>query len=69
MSTCKCGASVSFVQTREGERLPLESYGTTVGPRFVVSDYSTTPWTAEAIDPTSRAEGHSDHRESCPFRQ
>lgn len=68
MSQCKCGATVTFVQA-EVERLPLETFGTTMGERWVVTDFTTEPWTAIKLDPTSPVEGHPDHRVACPFTQ
>lgn len=49
--------------------MTLESWSTTMGERYVINDFSTEPWTATALDPTVAAEGHPDHRESCPYQQ
>lgn len=69
MARCPgCGVTVTFVQV-DGAVLPVEVWATTMGPRVVVEDYDTEPWTASRLDPTSAYEGHSDHRETCPAIQ
>lgn len=79
MASCKCGASVAFVQVGHSASsdlemavaeslVPLERYETTEGPRYVVTDFQSLPWIAEAVDPTSNRVGHADHRESCPYQ-
>jgi hypothetical protein len=66
MARCRgCGADVTFVQV-DGDIVPVEVWGTTMGPRFLIEDFDTEPWTASRLDPTSAFEGHSDHRGACP---
>jgi hypothetical protein len=69
MARCPgCGADVTFVSV-DGIVMPLETWATTMGPRFRIDDFDAAPWTASRLDPTTAYEGHSDHRESCPARQ
>lgn len=76
MADCKCGASVAFVQVSgprvdDGEEplvIPLESFDTPAGERYVIVDYATDPWTAEKVDQNSTRVGHADHRRTCPYQ-
>lgn len=70
MADCKCGAPVTYARTDDNDMpIPLESFSVSAGERYVVVDYSSSPWVAERLDPFSLAEGHPDHRTSCPYQQ
>lgn len=68
MASCKCGATVTYVQVSPGERIPLEQYEAVSGERYQIVDFATDPWTAVAIDQKSPESGYLDHRPTCPHR-
>lgn len=66
MAECpRCHGTVTAVQV-DGKVLPLDNYETVAGEnRYVIIDFSTEPWTADPIDPTTAVYGYTDHRMTC----
>ena len=68
MSMCPgCGIEVTWGQTPDGERVPVEANTTRAeGPgRVRILDF-TRPLVVEKLDPRDRSHGAIDHRSTCP---
>lgn len=68
-ATCPgCGAPIWVARTRDGTRIPLETFTDmgTPGRYTVIEDVPGGPHIIEAVAPQSMAQAYPDHRQECP---
>lgn len=67
MATCRCGAGITWVQTRTGEKFPIDVVASPLGEgRYRVIDLESTPWLVEPVTPTAPVSAFPDHSLTCP---
>lgn len=66
LASCRCGVGITWVQTRTGEKLPIDVVPSPKGEgRYRVIDLESTPWLVEPVAPTAPVSAFTDHRSSC----
>lgn len=62
----QCGLDIQWVQTDEGERIPIDARAAVMdGPRFQLT--ADNPPIAKAMGHNHIGYGHGDHRKTCPM--
>jgi len=67
MADCpSCGSPITHTQTRDGERIPIESFEDTTGDRRYRIVELGPPHIVEPVADSSPTPAFPDHRKECP---
>lgn len=66
-TVCRCGAGITWAQTTEGEKLPIDVIASPAGEgRYRVIDFESSPWLVEPVSAKAPVAAYPDHRLTCP---
>lgn len=69
MARCACGVTVTWGETADGDRVPLETASSYGGDgRYRVIDFDRSPWLVEPVTAVAQVAAYADHRRACPRR-